>query len=535
MIDFLAELRRDEPTLEFHVAGDKFMRPDEDPGYPERLEALLRTTPGVVWHGSLSREATTALVAEGGIALNLWDYRFGPRMNDLVVSTKLLDYAAAGVPIVLTRTPTQAALLGEDYPLFVAEVDDALPLLRRVLADADLYRAAADRAYEASRAYTYPAVHELIAPYLAGHADARRTAAGGVVTRPWLILREGDRRRWGGDLRRHYLLDGLAERTHGHVVEDRRVAGLLPGLQGCPRAALAGVARAPARRLDRDPHRQAVRADREARRAGGRRHPRRHAPPERRPRRRDDRGRRRCGPGAGRAQPGRLPVARRPVGAVRRPSPVSIRRGRSSPRTGPTAQPCGPVRGRTTRRSRSCRAPRRAAGIEDLVEAVRIARRTVPGLRLDLVLAATGDDSRAYLDRLQAGLEGEPWVTIGPTPYPELGARLGRATVLAIPTPAHRYWDSVGPVKVFDYFAAGRPVMTTPRTETARIVREVEARCRDRRRHARRRWPRRSSSCSPHPRRRAASGANARAAAERDYDWRVISRRLADEILARIG
>jgi glycosyltransferase involved in cell wall biosynthesis len=30
-------------------------------------------------------------------------------------------------------------------------------------------------------------------------------------------------------------------------------------------------------------------------------------------------------------------------------------------------------------------------------------------------------------------------------------------------------------------------------------------------------------------------GANARAAAERDYDWRVIGERLADEILARIG
>jgi glycosyltransferase involved in cell wall biosynthesis len=130
MIDFLRELRMDIPDLEFHVAGDKFMRPDEDPEYPARLEALLRTTPGVVWHGSLSREATTALVAEGGIALNLWDYRFGPRMNDLVVSTKLLDYAAAGVPIVLTRTPTQAELLGDDYPLFVTEVDEALPVLR---------------------------------------------------------------------------------------------------------------------------------------------------------------------------------------------------------------------------------------------------------------------------------------------------------------------------------------------------------------------------------------------------------------------
>ena len=37
------------------------------------------------------------------------------------------------------------------------------------------------------------------------------------------------------------------------------------------------------------------------------------------------------------------------------------------------------------------------------------------------------------------------------------------------------------------------------------------------------------------PDRARAMGANARAMAERDYDWRVIGERLASEILARIG
>jgi glycosyltransferase involved in cell wall biosynthesis len=176
LIEFFVDLRAEQPNLEFHVAGDKIMQPPHDPDYPARLERLLRTTPGLVWHGSLSREATSALVAEGGVALNVWDYRHGPRMNDLVISTKLLDYAAAGVPIVLTRTRTQVELLGPDYPLFATEVDDALPLLRRALTDADLYRSAADRAWEASRAYTYPAIHRLIAPYLDA-GDAARAAA----------------------------------------------------------------------------------------------------------------------------------------------------------------------------------------------------------------------------------------------------------------------------------------------------------------------------------------------------------------------
>jgi glycosyltransferase involved in cell wall biosynthesis len=166
MIEFFVDLREEYPDLEFHVAGDKIMQPPDDPGYARRLEHLLRTTPGLTWHGSLSREATSALIHRGGVALNLWDYRYGPRMNELVISTKLLDYAAAGVPIVLTRTRTQEELLGPSYPLFATEVDEALPLLRLVLGDAELYHDAAERAFEASRAYTYPAIHQLIAPYL---------------------------------------------------------------------------------------------------------------------------------------------------------------------------------------------------------------------------------------------------------------------------------------------------------------------------------------------------------------------------------
>jgi glycosyltransferase involved in cell wall biosynthesis len=89
-------------------------------------------------------------------------------------------------------------------------------------------------------------------------------------------------------------------------------------------------------------------------------------------------------------------------------------------------------------------------------------------------------------------------------------------------------------VKLFDYFAAGRPVMTTPRSETARLVRDHGAG---------------TVSADDGPESMATAilelladaqelrrrGANARAAAERDYDWRVIGERLADEILARIG
>jgi glycosyltransferase involved in cell wall biosynthesis len=185
MIDILTELRAELPDLELHVAGDKIVRLPDDPEYAPDLEHRLRTTPGVVWHGGLTRDATARLLGEGGVALSLWDYAHGSRMNDLVVSTKLLDYAAVGLPVVLTRTATQVDLLGTDYPLFVDDLAEALPLVRRALTDPALYRATAERTFAATRAFTYPAVHAAIAPALA-EASAERlgAATAGAADRP---------------------------------------------------------------------------------------------------------------------------------------------------------------------------------------------------------------------------------------------------------------------------------------------------------------------------------------------------------------
>ena len=171
MIDFLTELRVEVPDLELHVIGDKVYRPADDRAYGDRLEQALTTTPGVIWHGAMPRQQVVELMAGGGVALSLWDYAHGSSTNDLVVSTKLLDYCAAGLPVVLNRTAAQEALLGRDYPLFVQQLDEALPLLRAALSDEALYRAAAARCSEAARRFTFARVYEGLAPYLEGRPE----------------------------------------------------------------------------------------------------------------------------------------------------------------------------------------------------------------------------------------------------------------------------------------------------------------------------------------------------------------------------
>jgi glycosyltransferase involved in cell wall biosynthesis len=171
MLDVLTILRPRWPDLEFHVIGDQFFRPPRD-DYADRLEQALATTPGVVWHGALTRAGTAELLAQGGVALSLWDYRHGSTMNDLVVSMKLLDYCAAGLPVVLTRTAAQETILGADFPLFVDDLDQAGSVIERVLGDEDLYRAAAERCRAGGRRFEYPAVYAGLAPDLEGWPDA---------------------------------------------------------------------------------------------------------------------------------------------------------------------------------------------------------------------------------------------------------------------------------------------------------------------------------------------------------------------------
>jgi glycosyltransferase involved in cell wall biosynthesis len=165
LIDIFDRVRADHPDLTFHLGGDKIWRTQDDTVYADALESRVKV-PGVVWHGGMSRASVANLLASGGIALSIWDYRYGSHWNDLVVSTKLLDYCAAGLPVILNRTEAQQSILGADYPLFVDSIDEVEALVRRLLEDEVLYRTAAERCWTSTRAFTYEAVHERLAPYL---------------------------------------------------------------------------------------------------------------------------------------------------------------------------------------------------------------------------------------------------------------------------------------------------------------------------------------------------------------------------------
>lgn len=173
-------------------------------------------------------------------------------------------------------------------------------------------------------------------------------------------------------------------------------------------------------------------------------------------------------------------------------------------------------------------------GLELLVEATRLIRETVPDARLRMLLVATGEAGMAYLDGLRHETAAMPWVEIATAPYDRLGEALATTTVLTIPHPPNEYLDVALPVKLFDSAAAGRPLVVTPRSETAAMVREHGIGL---------------VTAGDAPADLAASivqllgdetmtralGARARQVAEAVFDWRVVGNHIADEILRREG
>lgn len=144
------ELARHGVTAEVHMVGDKIHDVPEDPEWSSRMRSALDETPGVVWHGGMSRQEAMALAATGDLGLS-WR---APAMDaSLELSTKVLEFGALGVPVLLNRTPMHESLLGRDYPLFVADVSDIADVCAGIIADPGLHMSLAERLEQSVAAY----------------------------------------------------------------------------------------------------------------------------------------------------------------------------------------------------------------------------------------------------------------------------------------------------------------------------------------------------------------------------------------------
>lgn len=173
-------------------------------------------------------------------------------------------------------------------------------------------------------------------------------------------------------------------------------------------------------------------------------------------------------------------------------------------------------------------------GIEAMIDAARLLRAEVPGLRLLLWMVATGDYAVSYLAALHERIRRERWIELDALDADAQNFAYRQATLFCIPHPRHDYWDATLPVKIFDALAAGRPLVVTPRTETVRLIERhgvgVAAAGDSAEDLAAAMLP-----LLVDEQRAREIGARARRVAEDVYDWTRVGDRIATAILEREG
>ncbi|HTU72978.1 MAG TPA: glycosyltransferase family 1 protein [Trebonia sp.] len=192
MTELPALLAKRGVTAEIDMVGDKVHNDPGDPTYRQRMQAALGTAPvsagqppegngapaGVVWHGGKPRAEAMAIAAAGDIGLS-WRH---PELDaSLELSTKVLEFGALGLPVILNRTPMHEALLGADYPLFAASLDDVADVAAAAALDPAVFTLAASRTAAATRDFTLERAAGRLREYLAAAVPATGAEASGAA------------------------------------------------------------------------------------------------------------------------------------------------------------------------------------------------------------------------------------------------------------------------------------------------------------------------------------------------------------------
>jgi hypothetical protein len=118
------------------MVGDKI---NQDPDWAEYVSLMrdrLESSPGVDWVRGVSRAESIAYMARAHLGFS---WRSRELDDSLELSTKLLEYCAAGTPPLLNRTAMHERVFGVDYPLFVSTADEVVSAVERLTTEAGLY------------------------------------------------------------------------------------------------------------------------------------------------------------------------------------------------------------------------------------------------------------------------------------------------------------------------------------------------------------------------------------------------------------
>ncbi|WP_036102576.1 glycosyltransferase, partial [Listeria riparia] len=105
-----------DKDVTFCIVGDKFQ--GDLRARKGAIQQAFQETANIDWMGAVSRAESQAYIAQSDIGIS-WRSETIDNDASVELSTKLLEYARLGKPVLLRRTKMHEQLLGADYELFV--------------------------------------------------------------------------------------------------------------------------------------------------------------------------------------------------------------------------------------------------------------------------------------------------------------------------------------------------------------------------------------------------------------------------------
>ncbi|WP_161495164.1 glycosyltransferase [Advenella sp. S44] len=153
MFEVFERLYAFDKNVEFHIFGDKIHNPPDDPAFKKFVADRLKNGAGIVWHKAVARETVMSSLPEMHIG---WAFRHKElEQNTRELSTKILEYASAGVPVILSRNEINEEVFGKQYPLFADTVDEAVQLLMQYSRDKSQIEKLVDDVLTVSQKFTF--------------------------------------------------------------------------------------------------------------------------------------------------------------------------------------------------------------------------------------------------------------------------------------------------------------------------------------------------------------------------------------------
>ncbi|MBC1436033.1 glycosyltransferase family 4 protein [Listeria rocourtiae] len=146
-----------DTDITFCIVGDKFQ--GELRARNGKIKQAFQQTENIDWVGAVSRAESQEYIAASDVGIS-WRSELIDNDASVELSTKLLEYARLGKPVLLRRTKMHEQLLGVDYELFVDTEAEFLEKTQLVLNDSAVYKRAAKAMYQASQNFTLEASYD---------------------------------------------------------------------------------------------------------------------------------------------------------------------------------------------------------------------------------------------------------------------------------------------------------------------------------------------------------------------------------------